>query len=460
MSIFCKEKPFHAIPIEIIETSQYQNWFEQQTETIQSLTVSQSVTGKAGQFLRQFNVTGQVEKLFLFIDKESLANSVGHLSQALPPFEYKFQNISDSDLLFHILKFIAMGSYSLDQFKQSSSAGKKAQFFVPDLIDKAELQTMIDSIFMVRDLVNFPTNHLGPTEFEEKIREVGKQYSAKITVFKGKQLLTDFPLVHAVGRAADDEPRLVELTWGKKGNPKLSLVGKGVCFDTGGIDLKSSGQMLYMKKDMGGAAHILALANLIMAHDLPIDLQVLLPLVENSVSGSAFLPLDIYKSRKGLTVEIGNTDAEGRLLLADALTYADETNPDLIIDFATLTGAARVAVGYEIHPYFSTNKQIATEIAEAGERNHETVWELPLHKPYLRYHKTSNLSDLMNTAQVPQGGAISTAMFMKEFISEDRNWVHFDINAFNYSSQPAYPKGGEANALETVFDYLKTSFLK
>jgi leucyl aminopeptidase len=270
-------------------------------------------------------------------------------------------------------------------------------------------------------------------------------------------LKKNFPLIHAVGRACDDAPRLVELTWGNKSNKALTLIGKGVCFDTGGLDLKSASGMLGMKKDMGGAANAVGLASLIMSAKLPIYLRVLIPIVENSVAGNSMRPGDVFTSRSGKTVEIGNTDAEGRLILADALALAAEAKPTLIIDFATLTGAARVAVGTEIAAMFSDQAALLAKIQEKAAICRDPVWPLPLHKPY-RHWIDSDIADLSNNSHHGYAGAITAALFLREFVPDEIDWIHIDMMAANIENLPGRPKGGEAQSIRALFAYLKENY--
>jgi leucyl aminopeptidase len=284
------------------------------------------------------------------------------------------------------------------------------------------------------------------------------EFGARTTVIHGVDLLTKkFPAIHAVGRASDREPRLVKLEWGDAHHPLLALCGKGVCFDTGGLNLKPATGMALMKKDMGGAAHVLALARLIMQAQLPVRLLVLVPAVENSVSGNAYRPGDVIATRKGLSVEIGNTDAEGRVVLADALAYACEHEPDLVIDFATLTGAARTAMGTDLPPVFSSDIAIANQIVAAGDLEEDPLWAFPLYQPYKELLK-SQIADLNNMAKTPFGGCITAALFLQHFVNAQTDWVHIDTFGWNQTARPGRPIGGEALGLRAVFHYLKKRY--
>jgi len=311
---------------------------------------------------------------------------------------------------------------------------------------------------LVRDLINTPTEDMGPAQLADAVQAQADQFGAQVTVVNGVDLLTKrFPAIHAVGRASGREPRLVKLEWGDGDKPLLALCGKGVCFDTGGLNLKPATGMALMKKDMGGAAHVLALARLIMEAKLPVRLLVLIPAVENSVSGNAYRPGDVIPTRKGLTIEIGNTDAEGRVVLADALAYACESGPDLVIDFATLTGAARTAMGTDLPPIFSNDIAIANEIVAVGDAEEDPLWAFPLYQPYKELLK-SQIADVNNMAKTPFGGCITAALFLEHFVEPGTHWVHIDTFGWNQTARPGRPVGGEALGLRAVFRYLKNRY--
>jgi leucyl aminopeptidase len=323
----------------------------------------------------------------------------------------------------------------------------------------AQVRSLCAAQNLVRDLVNTPTEHMGPSELADAVTREADRFGASTSFVKGDELLTsNFPAVHAVGRASSRAPRLLELTWGDESAPVLALVGKGVCFDTGGLDLKSAAGMLLMKKDMGGAAHALALASLVMEQRLPVCLKLLIPAVENSVSGNAYRPGDVVPTRKGLSVEIGNTDAEGRVVLADALAYACEQSPDLVIDFATLTGAARIALGADLPPLFSNHDEVAAGIQSAGEEVEDPLWTMPLYQPY-RKQIESPVADLNNTGKSPYGGCITAALFLEHFVEPEIPWVHIDTFAWNQSNRPGRPQGGEALGLRAVYRYLQKRYV-
>jgi len=350
----------------------------------------------------------------------------------------------------------ALACYRFERYRKPGDPPPRLA--VPDAAARSRAEVVAGAIGFARDLVNTPANDLGPAELEAAAAALALEAGAAFSSIVGDALLEqNWPLVHAVGAASPRPPRLIELLWGEPGAPKLTLVGKGVCFDTGGLDIKPSSAMLLMKKDMAGAALMLGLAKAITGLGLPVRLRVLIPAVENAVGGRAFRPGDVLRSRKGLTVEIGNTDAEGRLILADALAEADGERPDLLIDAATLTGAARVALGPELPALFTPDDALARELLEAGERTAEPLWRLPLHAPYRRY-LDSKLADINNTGQKNFAGAITAALFLKEFVVETRAWAHLDIFGWNDESRPGRPRGGEATALRPLLAAIERRF--
>jgi leucyl aminopeptidase len=374
----------------------------------------------------------------------------GQLAGFLPAGVYRFAN-APHDPRLAALAF-ALGAYRFTRYRKAQD--KQVRLVLPEGVDGDDLTRIVEGVTLARDLINTPANDLGPAELEAASRALAKRHRAKVRVIVGNDLLKQkFPLIHAVGRAAAKAPRLIELRWGKPGHPKVTLVGKGVCFDTGGLDLKPESAMLIMKKDMGGAASVLALAHMIMDRRLSISLRVLIPAVENSVSGDAFRPLDIYPSRKGLNVEIGNTDAEGRLILADALTLADEEKPDLLIDMGTLTGAARVALGPELPPFYTEDEALAADVARHAAAENDPLWRLPL---WPRYDSMldSKIADLNNVATGGMAGSIVCALFLKRFVSAAKSWLHFDIYAWTPSARPGRPEGGECQAARALYALL------
>ncbi|MGE3291011.1 MAG: M17 family metallopeptidase [Geminicoccaceae bacterium] len=370
------------------------------------------------------------------------------LQAALPPGDWR---LDDPDRLLPAHDAAlgwALSSYRFTRYRRDEAV--QPRLALPEGPDVRRALALADATWLARDLINTPASDLGPAELEAAILDVAGQFGAETTVIVGDDLLAaNYPAIHTVGRASPRKPRLIDLRWGAADAPKVTLVGKGVCFDTGGLDIKPSSAMLLMKKDMGGAAVMLALARCIMALGLPVRLRLLVPAVENSVGGGAFRPGDVIAMRSGTTVEVTNTDAEGRLVLADALTEADGEQPALLFDAATLTGAARVAVGPELPALFTPDDALATALIEQGRTTFDPLWRLPLHAPYLGYMK-SQVADLANSASKPFAGAITAALFLKEFVRKTQAWAHLDMFAWNDEARPGRPRGGEATGLRAL----------
>lgn len=349
-----------------------------------------------------------------------------------------------------------LGTYAFTRYRDRQAG--KARLVLPDGADGEEVTRIAQSVFLARDLINTPANDMGPEELEKAVRALARPYKARVQVVRGKALLDKgFPLVHAVGKGSAREPRLIDLRWGGRDGPRITLIGKGVCFDSGGLDLKTASGMVLMKKDMGGAANAMALARMIMDAGLPVRLRLIVPAVENSVSGEAFRPGDIYPSRKGLTVEIGNTDAEGRLVLADALALADEEKPDLLVDLATLTGAARVALGPDLPAFFADDDLVAEELAALAGQVNDPLWRLPLWRPYAA-KLDSPIADINHISSDGFAGAITAALFLKRFVDHAASWLHFDIFAWSPEARPGRPKGGEAQAIRALYALIKQRY--
>jgi len=373
----------------------------------------------------------------------------GRLPQLLPAGTFRFAN-DPHDPRLAALGF-ALGTYRFSRYRKSEA--RQVRLDPPQHVDREELDRLVAAVTLARDLVNVPANDMGPAELEAAAGSLAAEHGADFRAVVGDDLLReDFPLIHAVGRAAARAPRLLDLRWGASGDPRVTLVGKGVCFDTGGLDIKPDASMLNMKKDMGGAATALALAHMVMARRLKVRLRVLIPAVENSISADAFRPRDIYRSRKGITVEIGNTDAEGRLVLADALTLADEEDPALIADFATLTGAARVALGPEVPAFFTDDDDLALSLTKHAAAENDPMWRLPLWRPYESMLE-SKIADINNVGSGGQAGAITAALFMRRFVTA-KSWAHFDVFAWTPAAKPGRPEGGECQVARALYALL------
>jgi leucyl aminopeptidase len=328
----------------------------------------------------------------------------------------------------------------------------------PEGVEVAEISRMAEATALARDLINTPANDMGPEELAAAAQQLADRYGGNFHCIVGDDLTRqNFPLIHAVGMASPRAPRLIDFTWGDPAHPKVTLVGKGVCFDTGGLDLKPSAGMLIMKKDMGGAANVLALASMVMDAKLKLRLRVLIPAVENAVAGNAFRPLDIFTSRKGITVEIGNTDAEGRLVLADALALADEEKPDLLIDMGTLTGAARVALGPDLPPFYTNDETLALDVAGHAKAENDPLWRLPLWPPYDSW-LDSKVANLNNVPSGTFAGSITCALFLQRFVEAAKSWLHVDIYGWTPSAKPARPEGGECQAARAIYKLLSQRY--
>jgi leucyl aminopeptidase len=372
---------------------------------------------------------------------------IGRLPKDLPVGQYRFAT-APADFAMAALAW-RLGAYSFTRYK--TEARKPATLVVPDKAIRDRANLIADATVLGRDLINTPANDMTPSALAAAALTMAKQFDVKATVIVGAALLKqNFPLIHAVGRASVEAPRLVDIVWGNPKHPKVTLVGKGVCFDTGGLDIKPSSGMFLMKKDMGGAAAAIAAAQMIMAAKLKVRLRLLLPIVENAISSNAFRASDIIKSRKGLTVEVGNTDAEGRLILADALALASEEKPDLLIDYATLTGAARVALGPDLPPLYTDDEALADQIAQAGASVNDPVWRLPLWPAYEKY-LDSKIADLSSTGSGGMAGSVTAALFLKRFVESGISWAHFDVYGWVPSAKPGRPEGGEAQAARLTF---------
>ena len=348
-----------------------------------------------------------------------------------------------------------MGAY---QFGKYRDVAEPPVLILPENVDADSFTFIAEAVWLARDLVNTPTEDMGPEHLADAVKAVAGRYKAQVKVTEGVSLLKqNFPLIHAVGRAAERAPRLIDLTWGDKDDPKITLVGKGVCFDTGGLNIKGGKGMGLMKKDMGGAANALALASMIMAAKLKVRLRLLIPAVENNISGNAYRPGDVFKSRNGMTVEISNTDAEGRLVLCDALALAAEETPAHIISLATLTGAARVALGSELAPLYATDDSFAQDITKAGGKVQDPVWRMPFWENYASM-LSSSIADINHASDSGFAGSITAALYLKKFVPEKIPYTHFDIYAWNPSDRPAHPKGGEAFAIRALFDVMRERY--
>ena len=409
---------------------------------------------KAGASCLVPNSEGGLEKVLVGKPDPLDTWTLGKLAQSLPPYRYYLADALTDEAATKLCLGWRLGQYQFSKYKQKEQP-PQAELTFPDNTDRDYVDAATAATFLVRDLINTPANDMGPSQLEECVHKLAETYQADLQVVSGKDLTAhQYPLIYAVGKASDQAPRLLDLKWGDATAPKVTLVGKGVCFDSGGLDVKSASGMKLMKKDMGGAAQVLGLAHMIMQLNLPVRLRVLTPAVENSIAGNAMHPLDVLPSRKGITVEVGNTDAEGRLVLADALWEACSETPNLLIDCATLTGAARVALGTEVPVFFCGHAATATTLQQVAQQTDDLLWQLPLHHAY-RSMLDSKIADISNISNAAQGGAITAALFLQEFVKSDIPWVHVDLMGWNLRSLPGRPEGGEAMGMRALFELIR-----
>jgi leucyl aminopeptidase len=445
-----------SIPIISILKEQWQAWLTQQSPITQQWLQATNFIVKPGNYVLLPGKDGQLQQVLLLRNDDLDFWSFGLLASVLPEGHYHIEGMGDEELQDRFAFAWGLGAYEFTPYKASTrplaqlvlTAEKKTTF----------LMAKVNAIYRVRNLINTPTNDMGPAELVENVFQLGEKFNATVTQIVGDALLkANYPAIYTVGKASCRSPRLVDLRWGDPKAPKLTLVGKGVCFDSGGLDLKSAANMLAMKKDMGGAANAIGLAEMIMSLKLPLCLRLLIPAVENLIAGNAYKPGDIIQTRQGLSVEIGNTDAEGRLILADALSEADSEKPELLIDFATLTGSARSAVGTEISAFFTDQETLANDLLRHSQIEQDPMWRLPLYKPYQKLLE-SKLANLSNCGSSAFAGAITAALFLRNFVQADTTWLHIDFNGYNVGSRPGRPEGGEAMSILTIFSYLTEKY--
>lgn len=456
---FLTNKSANATPIHPVTKESYDSWRKAQTKAVQNWLAAVDFAPKAGRHEVLADESGKIASVVVGVEDLSSPWTFAGLPSKLPKGTYHIDgDLSPLEATQAAMGWL-LGTYKFARYK-SKAGPKPATLVTPKGADEKRARVFAAAIAYARDLINTPAEDMGPSELAASAKTLAKSHSAEVTILKGAELLKkNYPTIHAVGRASDDPPHLIDIRWGKKSDPKVTLVGKGVCFDTGGLDLKPSSGMLLMKKDMGGAATVLAMADVIMGLKLPVRLRVLVPAVENNVSGNAFRPLDVIKSRKGITIEIGNTDAEGRLVLCDAIAEACTEKPELLMDFATLTGAARVALGPDLPALFANDDALATEMLDAGIRAKDRLWQLPLHDAY-RKSLDSQVADINNAGSSSFGGAITAALFLKEFVDTDVPWIHVDTMAWNTENRAGRPVGGDALGLRAVIELLETRYAR
>jgi leucyl aminopeptidase len=448
-----------TVPIEPIERDRLTAWLRGQSAALKGWVAATGFKAEAGSLSLVPAANGRLARVLVGVEPGEDLWAFAGLPTALPSGRgYAIAADLKAEAATRGALGWALGSYAFTRYKPAGAA--PAALVWPARADRARVVREAAAIALVRDLINTPAGDLGPRELAAAARALARRRGARFSVIVGDELLRrNYPSIHAVGRAAANGPRLIDITWGDPGAPKVTLVGKGVCFDSGGLDIKASANMLLMKKDMGGAAHALGLADMIMGAKLPVRLRVLVPAVENMIAGNAYHPMDIIRTRKGITVEIGNTDAEGRIILCDALAEAVTEKPDLVVDFATLTGAARVALGPDLPVLFSNSDKLAGDLLRHGEAEGDQLWRLPLWQPY-RKMLESKAADTSSTGNSPHAGSITAALFLESFVDKDTQWAHFDIMAWNGSARPGRPEGGEAQAIRAVYALIAERFGK
>lgn len=455
LDIFITRKDVAATPVWQIKSGEAEAWCETHAGPGAAWVATSGFKGEAGKVLLLPDGSGGLAGVLLGLGDGADPFVAGALPPALPMGDYRFAGEAHGDAAKAALGY-ALGTYRFTRY--SGSVREWPRLVLPESVDGEEVSRFARAIFLVRDLINTPAGDMNPADLAAAAQQVAQANGASFSVIESDELLSaNYPMIHAVGRAASVGPRLIDIRWGRADAPKITLVGKGVCFDTGGLDLKPSSAMLLMKKDMGGAACVLALSQMIMEAKLDIRLRLLIPAVENSVSGNAFRPGDVLPSRKGLTVEIGNTDAEGRLVLADALAEADSEAPELIVDMATLTGAARTALGPDLPPFYTDDDALAAEIAVSAEAMSDPLWRMPLWKPYDSWLE-SKIADVNHVSDGPFAGSVTAALFLRRFVEKARAHVHFDIYGWAPKPRPGRPVGGEAQGIRALYHLLQRRY--
>jgi leucyl aminopeptidase len=457
LDCFAAKSDGQTVTLSAVSKKGFDAWLKKQSKRNASWIKASGFSGEPGTvLLLPAGGKADVTDGLVGVDGDADIWSWAAAADKLPRGRYALDSGIDDTQAARAALGWALGSYRFDRYKKSDR--KPAKLVLSKAMRDGAADAFAEGIYLVRDLINTPASDMGPGELAAAAQALAREFKGRCKITVGDDLLREnYPMIHAVGRASSRSPRLIDLTWGKARDPRVTIVGKGVCFDTGGLDLKPAGSMLMMKKDMGGAAHALGLARMIMATGLPVRLRVLVPAVENSVSGDAFRPLDILDSRGGKSVEIGNTDAEGRLVLADALSEALSEKPEVLLDFATLTGAARVALGPDLPAMFCNDDTLADELFAAGQTEDDPVWRMPLWRPY-RALLDSPVADLNNVGSIPQGGAITAALFLHEFVGDSVPWAHFDIFGWNNGNGTGRKKGAEAMVIRAAYAVIAKRF--
>ena len=455
MSAFgLSRKKSGGIPIYAVKLTQNRTLNKLVSKQAVSWAKNAGFVGAKGQLCLVPAKDNSIEAVLYGLGNVVAPMDTARLPRILPKGDYHFAS-GINDLELATIGW-CLGAYQFDKYKKMQP--RAANLVIDKTLDAAVIRSAAQASYLTRDLINIPANDMGPDELEKAVRQLSQSHKAKTSVIKGNALLKkNFPMIHAVGRASTSAPRLIDMVWGPVKGPKITLVGKGVTFDTGGLNIKPGGSMTLMKKDMGGAANVLGLAKMIMDAKLKVRLRVLIPAVENSISGNAFRPGDVLNSRKGLSVEIGNTDAEGRLVLGDALCLADEERPQLLIDMATLTGAARVALGPDLPPFYTRDDKLAGELAIASEKKFDPLWRMPLWRPY-NYMLNSKVADINHITSGGFAGSVTAALFLARFVDQAKSWVHLDVFGWAPTEKPWVQVGGEAQGIRALFEVIKNRY--
>ena len=445
------------VPIDLVDEAGLEEWLEGQPESTRRWVRSAGFEARPRTRCLVPDARHELGSVLVGVSDRADPWCCADLPAALPARRFRIRTGLEAAALERIAVGWGLGAYRFDRYRESRNERGRATLHTDDATAR-RASRMIEAIALVRDLINTPAGDLLPGDLSDAARALAAEFEAQCTCITGDALVANgYPAIHAVGRASADPPRLVDLRWGDPAAPRVTLAGKGVCFDTGGLDLKPASGMRLMKKDMGGAAHALGLARLVMSAELPVRLRVLVPAVENAVAGNAYRPGDVLATRAGITVEVDNTDAEGRIVLCDALTEAASEEPDVLVDFATLTGAARIALGPDLPALFSNDDELAAGLARHAGEARDPLWRLPLHGPYDDLLK-SRVADIANAASSPQGGAITAALFLRRFVPDDVPWAHFDLMAWNARARPGRPIGGEAMAFRATWAWLEERY--
>jgi len=443
-----------ACPILPLTPDGLEKWLQSAPASQTQWVRRNEFSAEPGQFIVIPDGTGNPNIVLLGEHDEERLWSLAGLPDTLPEGDYRLDSTWTEAEEVRALLGWGLACHRFDRYKTKSMPN--VRLVLPDAL-RQEVEVFLEASIQTRDLVNTPAIDLGPAELAESTRALAEQFGARFRLYQGKELETEFPAIHVVGQAASRPPCLACFQWGDENAPTLALVGKGVIFDSGGLNIKPGAGMVLMKKDMGGAAHVLALARIIMGLKLPVNLRVYIPAVENAISGNALRPSDIIRTRNGTSVEIGNTDAEGRVILSDALTLASEEGAERIIDFATLTGAARIALGEDLPPLYARDQGSARSIQDSSFELEDPLWHMPLYKPYKRQIQPA-LADLSNSGTTPQGGSLTAALFLDHFVGSDIDWYHLDVYAWNLGDRPGRPAGGEVQGVRAIWGWLQQQY--